>query len=116
MDSALSPTLVWTVIVGMALTNFAFRFLPMSVLSRMRLPDAFMRWLRFIPISVMGALFAQSILIPAFESTDRVALYLNPGIYGGLFAMLVFRLSKSFMVSSLAGMLVYVALRFILGL
>jgi len=116
MDSTLSPTLIWTVIVGMGLTNFAFRFIPMSVLSRIRLPAPVMRWLRFIPISVMGALFAKTILVPAFEMRDQVALYLNPGIFGGLTAMLVFRLTKSFMVSSLAGMVVYVVMRALLGL
>ena len=116
MDSALTPTLIWTVIIGMGLTNFAFRFIPMSVLSRIALPAPVMRWLRFIPISVMGALFAKTILLPAFEATGTVPLWCNPGIYGGLSAMIVFRFTKSFMVSSLAGMVVYVVLRMVLGL
>ena len=116
MDSTLSHTLIWTVIIGMGATNFAFRFLPMSVLSRVQLPAGVMRWLRFIPISVMGALFAKSILLPAFDQSGAVPLYLNPGIFGGLSAMVVFRFTKSFMISSLAGMVVYVVMRAILGL
>jgi len=116
MSDALSHTLIWTVIVGMALTNFTLRFVPMAVLSRMKMPDPVMRWLEFIPISVMGALFAKEVLLPAFDATSTIPLFLNPGIYGGLGAMITFRLTKSFMISSLAGMAIYVALRFLLGL
>ena len=116
MDSALSPTLVWTVIIGMALTNFAFRFIPMSILSRMSMPDVMMRWLSFIPISVMGALFAKTILIPAFDEASTIPLYLNPGIFGGIAAMIMFRFTKSFLISSVTGVVVYVAMRFVLGL
>jgi len=115
MSSALSQSLIWTVIIGMALTNFAFRFIPMSVLSKIKLPDPVMRWLGFIPISVMGALFAKEILLPAFDAVDTIPLYLNPGIFGGIGAMIAFRLTRSFMISSLAGMAIYVVMRFLLG-
>jgi branched-subunit amino acid transport protein len=116
MSGDLTPTLIWTVIVGMALTNFTFRFTPMVILSQIKLPDPVMRWLGFIPISVMGALFAKEILLPAFDVAQGIPLYVNPGIYGGVGAMLVFRLTKSFMISSIAGIAVYVAMRFLLGM
>jgi len=111
----LPQALIWIVIVGMAITNFSFRFIPMSILSKVQLPKLVMRWLGFIPISVMGALFAQQILLPAFDATGTIPLYLNPGIFGGIGAMITFRLTRSFMISSLAGMVIYVALRFLLG-
>ncbi|MCL2024795.1 MAG: AzlD domain-containing protein [Coriobacteriia bacterium] len=113
--SELAPTLIWVVIVGMAATNFTLRFVPMAVLSRVTLPAPVMRWLGFIPVSVMGALFAQVILLPSFEAAPNVPLYLNPGIFGGLGAMLVFRLTRSFMIASLAGMGVYVLVRWLVG-
>jgi len=116
MDSTLSTTLIWTVIIGMAVTNFTLRFAPMAVLSRLKMPEPIMRWLSFIPISVMGALFAKTILLPAFEATSEIPLYANPGIWGGLGAMLIFRMTRSFLVSSVAGVIVYVMLRFALGL
>jgi len=116
MNEALSPTLIWAVIIGMALTNFTLRFTPMAVLSRISLPAPIMRWLGFIPISVMGALFAKEILLPAFEDAPAIPLYGNPGIIGGLAAMVTFRLTKSFMVSSLAGIAVYVLTRTVMGI
>ena len=119
MTNVLDPTLIWIVIVGMALTNFSLRFIPMAVLSRIKLPAPIMRWLSFIPISVMGALFAQVVLLPAFEAaidaTNAIPLWLNPGIYGGIGAMLVFRFTKSFMVASLAGMGIFVLTRWLFG-
>jgi branched-subunit amino acid transport protein len=111
MTETLTPTLVWTVIIGMAITNFAFRFIPMSILSRVKLPDSVMRWLEFIPISVMGALFAKQILLPAFEEVSSTPLIVNPGIIGGISAMIAYKITKSFMLSSIAGVVVFVLAR-----
>ncbi|MCL2818584.1 MAG: AzlD domain-containing protein [Actinomycetia bacterium] len=116
MDNTLSSTLIWMVIIGMGLTNFAFRFTPLAILSRMDMPEPIMRWLSFIPISVMGALFAKTILLPSLEYVGEVPLFANPGIWGGIGAMIMFRLTKSFMISSVFGVVVYVLLRFMLGM
>ena len=111
MTDTLAPTLIWVVIAGMALTNFSLRFLPMAALSRLSLPDPLMRWLSYIPISVMGALFAKEIVLPALEVAPTVPLYANPGIYGGIGAMIAFRITKSFVLSSLMGVGVYLVVR-----
>ena len=103
MSSTLDQNLILTVIVGMALANYCLRFVPMAALSRITLPEPIMRWLSYVPISVMGALFAKEVLLPALDATDTFPVYLNPGIYGALCAMLTFRLTKSFMGSALAG-------------
>jgi len=116
MSNTLPTTLIWVVIIGMAITNFAFRFAPLAILSRMNMPRPIMRWLSFIPVSVMGALFAKSILLPAFDEMHEIPLYLNPGIFGGIAAMVMFRLTKSFMISSVTGMVIYVCIRFLIGL
>ena len=106
--SNLSHTTIWAVIIGMGLTNFILRFVPMAALSRVALPKPVMRWLSYIPISVMGALFAKEVLLP---STKYDPLFANPGIYGALISMLTYKLTKSFMGSTLAGVISFVALR-----
>lgn len=106
--SSLSHTTIWAVIIGMGVTNFILRFVPMAALSRIALPKPIMRWLSYIPISVMGALFAKEVLLPSTKYNPVIA---NPGIYGAIISMITFKLSKSFMGSTLAGVVSFVALR-----
>lgn len=108
----LAATTIWTVIVGMAVVNFALRFTPLAFLSRLELPESVMRWLSYIPISVMGALVASEVLRPGGEWVPVIA---NPGIVAAALTMVVFRFSRSFLGSSLAGMIAYVALRALIG-
>lgn len=104
----LSHSVIWTVIIGMGITNFVLRFVPMAALSRIALPKPVMRWLSYIPISVMGALFAKEVLLP---STKFHPMFANPGIYGAIISMLTFKFTKSFMGSTLAGVISFVILR-----
>jgi branched-subunit amino acid transport protein len=131
LSTALSRETILALILGMAAVNFALRFVPLAALSRLRLPDWLMRWLSYIPAAVMGALMATEVLIPAVEqaqlqipaadaaltltSVPAVPLWANPGIYGALAAGIAFRLSKSFMGSTLAGIIVYALLRWRVG-
>lgn len=99
------------IIVGMAVTNFGLRYLPLSVLSRMTLPDRLLRWLSFVPISVMGALVAQEVLRPAGTWQPPLT---NSGIYAAVLTMVVYRITRSFLGATLVGMASYVALRAVL--
>lgn len=108
-----STATVWTVIVGMAAINFGLRFTPLAALSRLDLPAPVMRWLSYIPISVMGALVASEVLRPANRLVGPME---NPGILAAGLTMIVFRLTRSFLGSTLAGMASYVALHWLLGL
>lgn len=96
------------IVVGLALSNFALRFIPLALLSRVELPAPVMRWLSFVPVSVMGALFATEIVLP---SADYDMSLQNPGIYGALISMLVYRFTKSFVGSTLSGVIVFIAIR-----
>jgi branched-subunit amino acid transport protein len=84
-----------------------------------------MRWLSYVPVAVMGALLATETLIPALEAANGVGdgrtppfvpLYLSPGIYGALAAMLAYRFSKSFIGSTVAGVFVYALIQWLVGL
>lgn len=92
----------------MAIINFVLRHLPMAFLSRVRMPKPVLRWLSFVPISVMGALVASEVLRPGGEWVPPLT---NPGIYGAILAALVFRFTRSFLGATAAGVLAFIALR-----
>lgn len=96
------------VIVGMALTNFTVRYVPLAVLSRFELPAGVRRWLSFVPISVMGALVASEVVRPSGEW--RASLD-NPGIYAAILAGVAFRFTRSFLGATVIGVVSFVVLR-----
>ncbi len=55
---------IWAVIAGMALVNFAIRFLSLGIMSRMELPDWLRRWLSLIPVAAMATLVVGGVLRP----------------------------------------------------
>ena len=107
-----SQTTIWLVIIGMAVTNFVIRAIPIAALSRRTLPAPVLRWLSFVPISVMGALVANEVLRPGGEWQPPLT---NPGLYAAILTALVFRFTRSFLGATLAGIAGYVALRAIIG-
>jgi len=112
----LAQNVILITIIGMTALNFALRYTPLVALSRIQLPEVVTRWLSFVPISVMGALFATQILLPAWEQTSgkqSITLYFNPGIFGALAAMLMFKLTKSFIGGTVAGVVVFVLVRWL---
>lgn len=49
-------------ILGSAVVTVIPRVLPLALLSRFNLPQWFVRWLSYVPIAVLAALLAQSVL------------------------------------------------------
>lgn len=106
---ALSPSVIWAVIGGMFVANLAVRFVPLAVVTRLRLPEPVMRWLSYVPVSVMGALVASEVLRPG---GDFAAPWASPWfVAGSLASALVFWKSRSFLGATTAGMVVFVVLR-----
>ncbi|NTU71966.1 MAG: AzlD domain-containing protein [Coriobacteriia bacterium] len=99
---------IWMVIAGMAVINFAVRFLPIAVVSRIDLPRPVMRWLSFVPVSVMGALVASEVLRPGGVWADPLT---SPSVYAALLTGVVFSMSRSFLGATVAGMASFVALQ-----
>jgi len=111
MNSLPSLT-IWGVIVGMALLNYAVRFVPIAVVSRVDLPKPVMRWLSFIPISVMGALVASEVMLPGGEWSNPL---LGPNVYAALITAAVFKTTRSFLGATIAGMASFVILQRVLA-
>lgn len=68
----MSPVMAWAglrpqvlaVVAGMALVTYLPRVLPMTVLSRLALPEWFRRWLSYVPVAVLSALLAPALILP----------------------------------------------------
>jgi branched-subunit amino acid transport protein len=72
----LRPT-VLAIILGTALVTVVPRILPLALLSRINLPDRAVRWLGHVPVAVLAALLAQSVLLADGQvaiSVDNLAL------------------------------------------
>ena len=113
MKGSVSQTTIWIVIVGMAAINFAVRFLPLTIVSRIDLPKPVARWLSFVPISVMGALVASEVLRPGGVWSNPLT---GPSLYAAAVTALVFRFTRSFVGATVAGMASFVVLQHALPL
>ena len=92
----------------MALLNYAVRFLPIAVVSRMDLPRPVVRWLSFIPIAVMGALVASEVLRPSGQWSNPL---ISPSFYAAVITGVVFKYTRSFLGATVAGMASFVILQ-----
>ncbi|MCL2379687.1 MAG: AzlD domain-containing protein [Coriobacteriia bacterium] len=121
---------IYALIAGMFVLNFALRFIPLALLSRVSIPRPIMRWLSYMPMAVMGALVASAILIPALErffaeliwfrtaprecgstTPELFPLFVHHEIFGMIAAMLTYYYTKSFVGATLAGVIVFALLQ-----
>ncbi|MDH4139296.1 MAG: AzlD domain-containing protein [Coriobacteriia bacterium] len=109
----MNDAVIWTVIAGMAILNFAVRFVPIAVVSRVNLPGPVLRWLSYIPVSVMGALVASEVLRPGGQIDISPA---NPSLLAAVLTAFVYRFTRSFLGATVAGMATFVFLRSVLGM
>ena len=107
----MSPTLIWSLIAGMAITNFMVRAVPISVMSRLELPTAVRRWLGYVPVSVMAAIVAVQVLRP--EGHLELTLT-NPYLLAAVPTAVVYRFTRSFLGATVVGVISFLALRYLL--
>lgn len=108
----MSSDYIWTVIVAMAVANYAVRYPPIAVLSRLRLPEWLRRWLSYIPVSVMATLVIGEVVRP--DGTWLRPLT-NPYLWASVATGIVYWKTRSFLGASLAGVAFFLALRAFLG-
>ena len=68
----MTPELYLMCILGMGLVTFIPRWLPLMWLSGREIPPLFIRWLRFVPASILSALVAPSILLDQTRNLSLV--------------------------------------------
>ena len=108
----MEPTIVWSLIAGMALTNIIVRATPVAVMSRFELPEALRRWLSYVPVSVMSAMVALEVLKPGDQWRVTLA---NPYLLAAIPTALVYRFTRSFLGATIAGIGAFLAFRYLLG-
>lgn len=102
---------IFLIILGSALVTFLPRVLPLMVLSRMELPEWGIRWLNYVPISVMAALVGQELLL---NDGQLVSLFTNVELMAALPTFLVAILTRSLLGTVVAGMVSIMILRYFL--
>ncbi|GIP51117.1 AzlD domain-containing protein [Paenibacillus vini] len=101
---------VFLIIIGSALVTFLPRVLPLMVLSRMELPEWGIRWLNYVPISVMAALVGQELLL----QDGQFSLMNNIELLAAIPTVLVAMKTKSLLGTVVAGMVSIMVLRYFL--
>ncbi|MGG1664548.1 AzlD domain-containing protein [Brevibacillus sp. NRS-1366] len=102
---------IFLIILGSALVTFLPRVLPLMVLSRMELPDWGIRWLNYVPISVMAALVGQELLL---HDGQLAPLFTNLELMAAIPTFLVAIMTRSLLGTVVAGMISIMILRYFL--
>lgn len=108
----MSERYIWTIIIGMGVANFTLRFVPLAVVSRIRLPRPLTRWLDYIPVSVMAALVVGEVLKP---SGVWLSPWHNPYLMAAVPTALVYHKWRSFLGTTVAGVCFFLVFRAIVG-
>jgi len=103
---------VFLMIAGASIVTFIPRIVPLVLLSRIRIPDWGMTWLKYVPIAVMAALVGQEL----FLENGKPALFPpGPELYAALPTIAVALLTRSLLATVVAGMISMMLLRALLG-
>lgn len=97
MDTDLN--FLW-ILLGVSLVTLLPRVLPLAILSRMNLPEALVRFLKYIPITVMTALLAQSVLA---DGESLIAIQDNKQLLALVPTLLAAVWSRSLMITVVTG-------------
>ncbi len=90
------------IILGMSIVTYIPRALPIIVLSKFKLPDWFLRWLKYIPIAILSALLFPQIMI--FEDHVNISLD-NKNLLAAIPSLLVAYKTKSLFITVLVGII-----------
>jgi branched-subunit amino acid transport protein len=107
----MDQTGIFLIILGMTLVTYLPRLLPMMFLSSSSLPSIVISWLRYIPIAVLAAMLAPSLLF----HNQRLSLGRdNPFFWGAFPTFLVAWKTRSLFGAVITGM-IFVGLVRVLG-
>ncbi|MEW8957584.1 hypothetical protein MHOCP_12910 [Moorella humiferrea] len=95
------------IILGTAVVTYLPRMLPLVVLSRVRLPEVFLRWLSYVPAAVLAALLAPGLLLP----DGKLSLAANPYLLAAIPTGFVALKTRSMALTILTGMVAMVLIQ-----
>lgn len=99
-------------ILGTAVVTLIPRVLPLALLSRFNLPNWFVRWLSYVPIAVLAALLAQSVLFS--DGALNIALN-NLALLAVIPTLLIAVRTRSLIWTVVTGVAAMALLRLLLG-
>jgi branched-subunit amino acid transport protein len=99
---------IWIIMILLGLLTFATRLSFITLLERIKLPVAFQRALRFVPIAVLSAIIAPEL---GYSNNMLAISPTNPRLLAGIVAALVAYWTKNVVWTLLAGMAVFWILR-----
>ncbi len=91
-------------ILGMMTVTYATRYMILGLWGRAALPKPVLRWLRFVPISVLTAIIVLSTLAPQGTVDLRPA---NAYFWGGLATALIAWRTRQMLPTIIGGMLFF---------
>lgn len=111
-DPTLSPaTFIWLMMIGIGLSTFAIRFIPISLLARLDLPEWLKNALRFVPPAVMTAIITPALFF-AGGAPNMASNW--PRLIAAVFAALIAWRTRSTLWTVVLGMLALWGLQFLL--
>lgn len=99
--------LLW-LLLGMAAVTYLPRMLPLVLLQKVTFPGFFRRWLRFIPVAVLSALLAPSLLIKEGSISLGVE---NIAFWAAIPTFVVAFFTRSMLVTVAAGIVIFVGMQ-----
>lgn len=101
---------VFLIILGSAIVTFIPRVVPLMVLSRFELPAWAMRWLHYVPISIIATLIGQEIFI---DDGKIVSLTNNIEFFAAIPTFFIAIKTRSLLGTVLGGIISIIVLRFL---
>lgn len=92
---------IWLIMLAVGLLTFFTRLSFIALLERIKLPDTFLRALRFVPIAVLSAIIAPEL---ATYQNQLLLSPANPRLLAGIIATGVAYATKNVIWTILAGM------------
>ena len=108
----MSAAYIWTIILGMALTNYVLRAVPFLALSKAELPAWAQRWLDYVPVSVMAALVVSAVVRPGGA---WLVPWHNPYLWAAIGTGFVYWKWRSLIGATIVGLALFLVLRWLLG-
>jgi branched-subunit amino acid transport protein len=93
--------LIWAMMIGIGVVTFLIRFVPIALLSRLRLSEWLKRALRFVPPAVMMAIIVPSLFFASSALTINPDL---PRLMAAAFATLIAWKTRSTLLTVVLGM------------
>ena len=95
--------MIWGVIFLSGVVTFSTRFLPLSGLMPRQLPRFVQNGLQYVSIAVLTPIVINAVLV---DQDSNIVLSDNPKIFAALIAILIALISKSIVLTLLAGLVV----------